>query len=101
MTFNGIKNWFRHSETILWARIQILVGAIWTVAIATDLSPILNNPKYLTAWTLFSGIVTEYARRRGTETVTTTVAAPPSAVDQTPVVVKMLSDTPPPVGASR
>lgn len=62
---NSIKNWFWHSETILWARLQMFVGAVWTVLLATDLSPTLD-PKYLTWWLVFSGVVSELLRRRGT-----------------------------------
>ena len=67
MTFNDLKNWFRHSETILWGRFQVLVGAVWTVALATDISPFFSSPKIIAGWATFSGIMTEYARRRGTE----------------------------------
>jgi hypothetical protein len=61
---NGIKNWFWRSETILWARLQMFVGAVWTVLSVSDLSPVLD-PKWLTYWLIFSGIVTELLRRRG------------------------------------
>jgi hypothetical protein len=65
---NDIKNWFARSETILWARIQLAAGIIWTVLSTSDLAPLLD-PKWLTYWLIFSGIVTEFLRRRGTETV--------------------------------
>jgi len=55
---------FRRSATIAFARLQILLGAVWAVLVATDLSPILRDPRYVTAWLVFSGIVTEYLRRR-------------------------------------
>lgn len=55
---------FRSSATIFFARAQLVLAAGWTVLIATDLAPVINNPKYVTAWLLFSGIITEYLRRR-------------------------------------
>lgn len=58
-----LKDSFHDSEVILWARIQFAVGCVWEVLITLDLSPILANPKYLTLWLIFSGIVTEWARR--------------------------------------
>ena len=68
-----IKTWweefhasFHNSETIWWARTQLVVGAVWTVLITTDLSPAISG-KWLTYWLVFSGVVTELLRRRGTE----------------------------------
>lgn len=58
-----IKAFFKYSETILWARIQLVVGAVWTVLLAADLSPVLQG-KYLTYWLVVSGVVTEIVRRR-------------------------------------
>ncbi len=60
---------FHNSGTIIFARVQVLIGAVWVVLVATDLTPFLgSNPKYLTAWLLFSGVITEMTRRRGTRT---------------------------------
>lgn len=61
---NAIKNWFWRSETILWARAQMLVGVVWTVLSATDLSPVLDA-RWLTYWLIVNGVVTELLRRRG------------------------------------
>lgn len=58
---------FHNSETILWARINMVVGAAFAAAQATDLSPIFNNPKVLSAWLIFSNFMTEMARRRNAE----------------------------------
>ena len=58
-----IKAWFKNSETIFWARLNIVVGSLWTVLSATDLAPIMN-PKFLTYWLIVNGFVTEYLRRR-------------------------------------
>jgi hypothetical protein len=56
-----------HSSVVIWfARFQVLAGAVWTVLIATDLSPVISNPKYVTAWLVFSGILTEMGRRART-----------------------------------
>ena len=64
--WDRICAWFYNSETILWARIQMIVGVVWTVLLTTDLSPIMSG-KMLTYWLIFSGVVTELLRRRGTE----------------------------------
>jgi hypothetical protein len=56
-----------HKSGVIWfARLQVLIGAIWAALTAVDLAPIIGNPKYVTAWLVFSGIVTEYSRRSGT-----------------------------------
>lgn len=55
--------WFRDSETVFFARMQLLAGAIWLVLITTDLSPLFSNPKIMAGWLVFSGVVTETARR--------------------------------------
>lgn len=60
----AFHNSFRSSATIVFARVQLLLAAAWSVLIATDLAPVINNPKYVTAWLVFSGVVTEYCRRR-------------------------------------
>lgn len=58
-----IKDWFKDSTTIAWARIQVLLAAVWGVLVTTDLAPVLGQ-KWLTAWLILSGVVTEIARRR-------------------------------------
>lgn len=56
-----------HSSSVIWfARLQILLGAVWGALTATDLAPLIGNPKYVTAWLVFSGIVTEFGRRSNT-----------------------------------
>lgn len=62
--WDKIKAWFKNSATIAWARISVIIGAAWTVLLTTDLSPVLKNPKLMTAWMIISGIATELARRR-------------------------------------
>lgn len=68
----SVKTWFNSSETVAWARVQVAVGVVWTVLSASDLSPLLD-PKWLTYWLIVNGIVTEYLRRRGTESVNGTL----------------------------
>ena len=58
-----LKTWCKDSVTIAWARLQVLFGAIWIALQSTDLAPLLN-PKWLTVWLVFSGVVTELTRRR-------------------------------------
>lgn len=62
-TWDKIKSWFKESTTILWARLQILLAAIWGVLATVDLSPVLN-PKWMAAWLIVSGTITELTRRR-------------------------------------
>lgn len=60
--WKSIRNFFSDSETIFWARLQMAVGALWTVLVQADLAPLLN-PKWLTVWLVVSGAITEFARR--------------------------------------
>ena len=67
----SISSWFRDSETLFFARLQMLVGGLWSVLVMTDVSPVLNAfavydpnlgkaiPIVLFAW----GVITETARR--------------------------------------
>lgn len=75
MTLQSIKDFFRNSETILWARLQVLIGAVWVVLSTADLSPVLSG-KYLTYWLILNGVVSELLRRRGTETVNSRLVDP-------------------------
>lgn len=63
MSWQSIKDWFKDSTTIAWARIQMLLAAVWGVLAVTDLSPVLSQ-KWLTVWLIVSGVVTEITRRR-------------------------------------
>lgn len=65
--FTYLRGTFHGSSNILWARINVLIGAGFAAAQATDLSPLFANPKYLTFWLIFSNLVTEYTRRSGAE----------------------------------
>lgn len=66
--WDGVKSWFKYSETIFWARLQLLVGVVWTVLSTTDLAPLLSA-KWLTYWLIFSGVITELLRRRNDPTL--------------------------------
>ncbi len=91
---NSIKNFFWRSETIFWARLQMLVGITWGVLSVADLSPILSG-KYLTYWLIVNGIISEYLRRRGAEKTTVSVAeiAKDGTIAEVP---KSFLATPPP-----
>lgn len=49
--------------SIFLARVQVLLGIVWTVALATDLSPFFSNPKVLSGYLLFNGVAAELTRR--------------------------------------
>lgn len=55
--------WFKDSATIVWARAQLLLAAVWGVLVTVDLTPILSQ-KWITVWLIISGTVTELTRRR-------------------------------------
>lgn len=94
MTFNSIQNWFWRSETILWARLNMLFGVVWGVLSVSDLSPLLSG-KWLTVWLIFNGIVSELLRRRGA--IQTTAMVPELAKDGSlDVVPKAFLATPAP-----
>lgn len=60
-----LKAWFKHSETIAFARLQMLLGAIMTTISVTD--PALFNQyvpeNWLPIYIVVSGILTELLRR--------------------------------------
>lgn len=58
---------FHDSESILWARFNVLLGSCWAALQGADLSPVFNNPKVLTYWIIFSNFVNEWTRRRRAE----------------------------------
>ena len=67
---NDLKAWwasfhhsFHDSEVIVFARLQVIFGIVWGILTVTDLSPLIENPKYITGWLLFSGMITEMLRR--------------------------------------
>ena len=69
--WDKIKSWFRHSLTILWARIVTAGGLLLALAQGVLGDPNVDSaiqqalqPKYIPYWVLAIGIVTELARRR-------------------------------------
>lgn len=61
---------FRSSETILWSRLQVAAGVIGGVLLVilqavlqVDLAPLFTDPRYLVAWLVVSGLLTELLRR--------------------------------------
>ncbi|HEX7072959.1 MAG TPA: hypothetical protein VF226_02880 [Hyphomicrobiaceae bacterium] len=57
--------WARDSETILWARLNVLFGIVLQAIAMVDPQMVVPyiDPKYVPLWLIFSGIVTEIARR--------------------------------------
>lgn len=71
-----IYAWCYKSETILWSRLQGIVGVltglfflVWGVVSSADMSAVITNPKYLALWLMFNAFVTELLRRRKTEVI--------------------------------
>jgi hypothetical protein len=71
MMWDKIKAWFKHSVTILWARVVALAGV--TLAAGQSLlgDPSINSavqtilqPKFIPYYVIAIGVVTELARRR-------------------------------------
>ncbi|MFY9599360.1 MAG: hypothetical protein WB382_12595 [Pseudolabrys sp.] len=66
-----IKSWFKNSVTILWARVQILVGLAAAALTALASDPNVTGaiqtalqPKYIPYYVIAIGLITEIARRR-------------------------------------
>lgn len=62
--WSTFQRWFQGSVLVLWARLQTFIGILWAVLVTVDLSPFLTNPKYMAAWVIFNGVVTESLRQR-------------------------------------
>ena len=64
--WSRIKTFFKHSETIFWARLQMVIGAVAAIIVYFDpglLAPVL--PAGWLPWVVVAnGIATEYLRRR-------------------------------------
>ena len=60
-SFKGWLNSWKKSGTIILARAQVVVGALFAAAQATDMSPIIPA-KYLPLWLIVSGALTEIIR---------------------------------------
>ncbi len=64
--WNSIKRFFKHSETLFWARLQMAAGAIAGIVTYVDpsvIAPILPA-EWFPAFLVINGIATEYLRRR-------------------------------------
>jgi hypothetical protein len=60
-----IKNFFADSETIFWARLQMLFGIL--IEVASTVDPMLFQPvfgDYFPYFLIANGVLTEYLRRR-------------------------------------
>jgi hypothetical protein len=71
-TWNEVKGWFRHSMTILWARLQYIIGIVGAGLIAafsgydfTQLSSLDARSAFkMLAFAALAGVITEACRRR-------------------------------------
>lgn len=64
-----IKGWFLDSETLFWARLQMLFGSIMTVVSVSDLAPVLGAfgiGKWAPVAFIATGVITELARKSRT-----------------------------------
>lgn len=67
--WDNIKAFFKGSETIFWARLQMVLGAIAVALTYVDpslLQPIFD-PRWFPWFLAANGIATEYLRRRRDE----------------------------------
>jgi hypothetical protein len=69
--WDRIKTWFRHSATILWARLVACAGLLMAAAETVLQDPTLSQavqsalqPKFVPYYVIAIGLVTELARRR-------------------------------------
>lgn len=65
------KTWFRHSATILWARLVACAGLLMAAAETVLQDPSVSqavqaalSPKYVPYYVIAIGLITELARRR-------------------------------------
>jgi hypothetical protein len=70
-TLDQVSAWFKHSVTILWARIVALSGVIMAIVVNVFSDPNVNSTlqsalqaKYLPYYVIAIGVITELARRR-------------------------------------
>lgn len=62
-----IHGTFHDSEVILWSRFNVALGSAWVALQASDISPLVNNPRYMAYYIIFSNFVNETLRRRKAE----------------------------------
>ena len=65
------KSWFKHSVTILWARVVALAGLLLMAGQSLLQDPTINaavqsvlQPKFVPYYVIAIGLITELARRR-------------------------------------
>lgn len=58
---------FHGSESILLARFNMALGSIFVVAQGFDVTQLDIDKKYVMAWVVGNGVLTEYLRRRNAE----------------------------------
>jgi len=61
-----IRDFFRDSETLAWARLQALLGLLAAVLVAVEPSMVAPYlpPAWVPVWFIFNGLATEYLRKR-------------------------------------
>jgi hypothetical protein len=71
MMWDKIKAWFKHSVTILWARVVALAGVALAAGQSLLGDPSVNSavqtilqPKFIPYYVIAIGVMTELARRR-------------------------------------
>ena len=69
--WDKIKAWFKHSLTILWARLVALAGALMAAGLnllddqsIRDAIQTALQPQYIPYYVIAIGFITELARRR-------------------------------------
>jgi hypothetical protein len=69
--WDKIKAWFKRSETIFWARLQMLIGATTAAVLALANDPTVSDaikhvlkPEYIPYYVIGYGVLTELLRRR-------------------------------------
>lgn len=55
------------SETIIWARLQVALGSLYAGAQLFDVSQFDIDKKWVMAWIVGNGVLSEYLRRRKAE----------------------------------
>lgn len=72
--WDKIKAWFKHSLTILWARVVAVTGLLMAAGEALLADPNVSSamqsvlqPKYIPYYVIAIGLITELARRRTIE----------------------------------
>lgn len=85
--WQGIKDWFKRSETIFLARMEVVTGLVITAVSAIDWSPLWSTVGTGTAFNwkqgvtigamlTFKGLLSEWARRRNDPALSTNPTPP-------------------------